>query len=170
MKTFKLIFSAYLILTFLACNNNDNSPEIENQEYITYQINDESPKIFTENLGAILYPIDPFYDYEAPILLIGADIEFHPDCFYLRGALNTAPYSGVYNSTANYGYEPGFIISDCFGNNIMTPWGNDIIFNITSIGNIGEFIDVNFSGTFTNFDDEESYISGTIHVRRDPHE
>jgi len=90
------------------------------------------------------------------------------NCFYLKAYINDAPYVGTYDffdySAVNILDERGFIFSECPD---ISNTNNNIIYNLTSLGNVGEYIDVNFSGSYEGFYGDSHTITGVIHVIRD---
>ena len=89
-------------------------------------------------------------------------------CFQILGNLTFPDYLGTYNDYVFYGEPPqdyGFrILGECLNLNV---WENDIIYHITSVGEIGEYIDINFSGSFEDTNGMPHTIIGVAHVIRD---
>lgn len=103
-------------------------------------------------------------DFGEPLLYISA---FEPginECFSITGYLNNAPYIGTYDKYTG-GNDTGFAIEECFDINNQLP--NTINFHLNSLGNVGEYIDINFSGNYLDDLGTSHTISGTIHVLRD---
>lgn len=86
-------------------------------------------------------------------------------CFYLFGSLNDAPYTGTYDNldfqTQN---DTGINIGECIG---ISQTNNNITYNVTTLGEVGEYIDINFSGDYEDYNQNMHTISGVIHVIRD---
>ncbi len=127
-------------------------------EFITYQI-DNDDVIFIAN------------DIDVRAFNGNTDIEIehynsNNDCFWIIGNLNdTPPYIGTYDTYEwNVPNDTGFN----FIENCPEIYENStIIYNLTSLGNIGEYIDMNFSGDYEDFQGNPHTITGTIHVIRD---
>ena len=87
------------------------------------------------------------------------------DCFYLFGELNDAPHVGTYDNldyqTPN---DTGINIGECIG---ISENNNNIVYNVTALGEVGEYIDINFSGNYEDRNGNPHTISGVIHVIRD---
>ncbi|TBN14565.1 hypothetical protein [Hyunsoonleella pacifica] len=86
-------------------------------------------------------------------------------CFYLFGVLNDAPHTGTYDNL-NFDSEndTGINISECLG---ISGDNNTIIYNVTALGAVDEYIDINFSGSYEDFNGNPHTITGIIHVLRD---
>lgn len=129
-------------------------------EFIQYTIDDDEGLFIVDDITASLNPPNP--NTNGPNLNIFGNQE---QCFYLFAVLNDAPYVG------EYGYlqwqdenAVGFNISEC--NNINDD-NNGIVFNLTALGDVGEYIDINFSGTYEDFNGNTHTITGVVHVLRD---
>lgn len=87
------------------------------------------------------------------------------DCFYLFGELNDAPHIGTYDNldfqTPN---DTGINIGECIS---VSENNNNIIYNVTALGDVGEYIDINFSGDYEDRNGNSHTINGVIHVIRD---
>ncbi|WP_406684926.1 carboxypeptidase-like regulatory domain-containing protein [Seonamhaeicola sp. MEBiC1930] len=87
------------------------------------------------------------------------------NCFYLFGELNDSPHTGTYDNldwqTPN---DTGINIGECIG---ISQNNNNIIYNVTSLGEVGEYIDINFSGSYEDYNGNPHTINGVIHVLRD---
>ncbi len=87
------------------------------------------------------------------------------DCFYLFGELNDAPHTGTYDhldwETEN---DTGINIGECIG---VSENNNNITYNVTAFGAVGEYIDINFSGDYEDYNGNPHTITGIIHVLRD---
>jgi hypothetical protein len=84
----------------------------------------------------------------------------------MEGNLNTAPYIGTYEHLPNNSNNTGlrfYSVDDIMHDN------NNIIYNLNTFGDVGEYIDINFSGEFRNTNQPEFIytVTGTIHVVRD---
>lgn len=86
-------------------------------------------------------------------------------CFYMFGKLNPPNYIGTYdNYEFNNDSDTGFNLSECFD---ISDTNNNIIYNLTTLGDVGEYIDINFNGTYEDFQGNPHTINGVIHVFRD---
>jgi len=86
-------------------------------------------------------------------------------CFYLFGALDSTEYEGTYgNHDWNNPDDTGFNIQECIN---MSETNNGIIYNLTSFGGVGEYIDINFSGDYEDYNGNPHTITGVVHVLRD---
>lgn len=84
--------------------------------------------------------------------------------FVFYGTLNSSSYTGTYDTyNSDIPNDTGFYLD--YMN--MSTDNNSIIYNITSFGEVGEYIDVNFSGDYYNFNGNLRTISGVVHVLRD---
>ncbi|MFC0605841.1 hypothetical protein, partial [Winogradskyella pulchriflava] len=84
--------------------------------------------------------------------------------FVFYGTLNSSSYTGTYDTyNSDTPNDTGFYLD--YMN--MSTDNNSIIYNITSFGEVGEYIDVNFSGDYYNFNGNLRTISGVVHVLRD---
>ncbi|TYA74755.1 hypothetical protein [Seonamhaeicola marinus] len=87
------------------------------------------------------------------------------NCFYLFGVLDNAPHTGAYdNLDFQSEGDTGINIGECIG---ISQNNNNIIYNVTALGNVGEYIDINFSGSYEDYNGNPHTISGVIHVLRD---
>ena len=135
--------------TLISCNSIKN--------FISYQIDDDEP----------VYIIDPPVTFSQnpnsgrPVIEIGAYNQ-GINCFWLRGnlTLNSGSYVGEYLAS----YDDFYFVEDCpfyIGQSV-----NNVVFNVTSFGDVGEYIDINFAGNYDDFEDVNHSITGTIHVLR----
>ena len=93
-------------------------------------------------------------------------------CFLMTGILNEDNLLGTYeyfNSSLN---SMGFYIYDggtygCPDSFSISSNNNNIIYNLNTFGEIGEYIDINFNGDYEDFDGNPHTITGIIHVLRD---
>lgn len=86
-------------------------------------------------------------------------------CFFLFGSLNDAPYIGTYDHLDwNTPGDTGMTIQEC---NDIADENNNIIYNLTALDDVGEYIDINFSGDYQDFQGNTHTITGVIHVLRD---
>ena len=136
-------------------------------EFIQYTIDNEDTVILLDGLNGQFYTDSP--NYNGPVLNIsgfGADTG-NNTCFYMFGKLNDPTYEGTYDSydwnNIDNG-DTGFSLQECFD---MSNTNNNVIYNLTSLGAVGEYIDINFSGTYEDYDGNPHTVSGVVHVLRD---
>jgi len=135
--------------TLISCNSI--------KKFISYQIDDDEP----------IFILDPPVTFSqnpnsgSLVIEIGA---YNQDvnCFWLRGnlTLNNGSYVGEYLASDNDFY----FIENCpfYADKSL----NEVVFNVTSFGDVGEYIDINFAGNYDDFEDVSHSITGTIHVLR----
>lgn len=140
------------------------SPCSDNAELIQYTIDDEDTVIDFTNILTNFSPvnsINPLYPY----LEISGFSENQQECFYIEGILNDPNYIGEYNYRSDSDVEnSGFWMGQCLD---ISDTNNNITFNLSSLGAINEFVDINFSGTYEDSSGVEHTITGIIHVLRD---
>lgn len=86
-------------------------------------------------------------------------------CFYMFGVLDINSFEGSYDSYEwNNPNDTGFNIQECLS---VSETNNNIIYNLTSIGAVGEYIDINFSGSYEDYNNQPHTINGVVHVLRD---
>ena len=152
-------FKATLLLIFLSvlisCETEDDNQE-NDQEFIEYTIDNEDSVLITENISASYDPNELY-------------IQDQDNCFILYGYLPNPYNLGIYETYIFTGEAPintGFVIlSSCQPG--ITNGGQDIVFSLNNWGEAGEYIDVNFSGTFLDLDFNQHTITGMTHVLRD---
>ena len=131
-------------------------------EFIQYSIDDGDLTYILDNINGEFYPDSP--NYNGPTLNIsGSSL----NCFYMFGTLEETTYEGTYD---NYDWNDidnsttGFNIQECID---MSNTNNSITYNLTSLGAVGEYIDINFSGSYEDYDGNTHTINGALHVLRD---
>lgn len=133
-------------------------------EFITYQLGDNPPVTYYENVGRTVYS-----DF--------------PDYSHYRGYSNTFTFPGPTDTTfelysefyevGSYnvnGIDIAFKIRDESTNyeELSIELDYTIRFNIVQFGEVGEYIDINFSGGYGGLNPVfQTPISGTIHIIRD---
>jgi len=134
------------------------------EEFIQYSIDNGETEFYAfSDIEATFEALNP--NYNAPLITIYTNGSQNT-CFYLMGILNETPYVGEYNYLNwNNQDEVGFDFSEC--SNISGGDDNNIIINLNSIGEVGEYIDINFSGDYLDYNGNPHTITGTIHVLRD---
>ena len=82
------------------------------------------------------------------------------------GRLDEPNFLGTYESinfdTNNT--QTGFLIGECIS---VSDINNNIVYNLSVLGEVGEYIDINFSGSYEDFQDNPRTITGVVHVLRD---
>ena len=109
-------------------------------EFIQYSIDNESVEHLI--LDNIITNFNPNHSTGFTSIYISGDAG--NDCFQTLGLLYPAPYTGtyIYNNDADFSqYMAGFRFFDCIEVSIGDP---NINFNVTTFGNVGEYIDINF--------------------------
>ena len=191
-QTSEYVSNGNFEINFLRCNDDDDTFYLQGFDYVNLQETDSIAYTYTTpvtNIGALAacntinefinYTIDdnehvfiadlfqanfqasnPNYN-NAPTLGIAP----FDTCFYLFGKLNPSPYIGSYG---NYEWNDinatGINLSECLD---MTNVNNNITYNLTTLGDVGEYIDINFSGSYEDFAGATHTITGIIHVIRD---
>ncbi|WP_298755054.1 hypothetical protein [uncultured Psychroserpens sp.] len=129
-------------------------------EFISYTIDDNEQTFIVDVFQANFQASNPNYNNDPTLGISPFDT-----CFYLFGKLNPSPYIGTYD---NYEWndinDTGINLSECFD---MTNVNNNITYNLTTLGDVGEYIDINFSGSYEDFAGVTHTITGIIHVIRD---
>ena len=89
------------------------------------------------------------------------------NCFWMTGNLNSnyPNFEGIYQ----YGYQNvGLFYFTEVCPVYPSDANNEITFNLSSFGNsVGDYIDINFSGSYEDYQGVSHTISGVIHVKRD---
>ncbi|WP_156115570.1 carboxypeptidase-like regulatory domain-containing protein [Psychroserpens sp. Hel_I_66] len=141
--------------TLTACNTID--------EFIQYQIDQENEVTIATNLYIGLYfsPSSP----TIPRLSVQGftSNDDNQDYFFFQFRLNdNPPYTGAYNHTG-FGDDIGF------GTEGPVLLNNEsiVISYITNFGEVNEFVDINFDGTYEDPDGTMHTFNGIIHARRD---
>jgi hypothetical protein len=121
---------------------------VDNTEYITTYLNPNP------NGGVALFQINGFI----------IDGNGGGGSFVFYGRLNEENYIGTYDvMDFNNPNDTGFYLDYMS----MSPNNNNIIYNVTSFGEVGDYVDINFSGDYLDYDGNPHTISGIIHVLRD---
>ena len=142
--------------TISACNSIN--------EFIEYTIDDGDSELIFENIYASFYA-DGGQNTNGPSIDISASNNDQGSCFYLFSALNEGDYLGSYDTLDwNEPNDTGFFIGECIN---MSNIDNNVIYNLTSLGEVDEYIDINFSGSYLDYNDQPHTITGVIHVLRD---
>jgi hypothetical protein len=133
-------------------------------EFIQYTIDDEEPVFIFENISANFYTESP--NSEGPTIDIFASSNDQNSCIYMFGRLDEPNFLGTYESinfdTNNT--QTGFLIGECIS---VSDINNNIVYNLSVLGEVGEYIDINFSGSYEDFQDNPRTITGVVHVLRD---
>ena len=133
-------------------------------EFIEYTIDDEESVLIFNNINASLQQQEPNLP-DATWLEIFASNDQN-DCFYMFAVLNTPDYLGTY---PNYDFttgpdDVGFFIGECLS---ISGENNNIIYNLNIVEEVGGYIDINFGGSYEDYDGNPHTITGVVHVIRD---
>lgn len=132
-------------------------------EFIEYTIDNGDSVLIFENIQANFYDTSP--QFPSPSLYISGSSNAQGNCYYMEGRLNSPDFVGTYDTLdfqdAN---DTGFWIAECLN---MSNVNNNIVYNLTTLGDIGEYIDINFSGDYEDYDGIAHTITGVVHVLRD---
>ena len=144
--------------TLTACNTVD--------EFIQYSIDDGAIDFIAfDNINALFNENDPQYSNMPSLNIYAPGTGSTNTCLYLIGVLNPAPYLGSYDVFDwNSPGHTGFNIQECMD---MAIENNNVTFNLNTLGTIGEYIDINFSGDYEDYQGNTHTINGVIHVIRD---
>lgn len=167
IKTFLPILM--LSLCLLSCNN-EELEEQNNQEFIEYNIDGEESVLILTDIHASFN-----LNGENPVLDIYTLQIDNNNCFRIMVISNNSNFLGSYSNSYSYFYpyefDIGFMLDDFswfFCPDMFDIHANvDIIVNVNSIGEIDEFIDINFNGSYEDFDGNNHTIDGVVHVLRD---
>ena len=181
-------------ISLIRCNDNDTF-SIEAYDFNNLQTSGEINYTFTTpltNLGTlnscstvnefIQYTIDDgnveviFLDdnsieagYGPQNSLVNFNVSAYEDttnnCFLMQGTLPDPPTVGTYdNLDWDDQNDIGFSIVECLS---IANENNNIIYNLTAFGEVGEYIDINFNGDYEDYQGNPHTINGIIHVLRD---
>lgn len=172
MKLIKTLLPLLMLSLCLVSCNNDELEQQNNQEFIEYNIDEEESVIILTDINASFNPngINSWTNSSLPVLDIYTFQNDYNTCFRIQGFLNNSDYLDSY---IYYQFEgdTGFMLDDfdwveCSAMfNIST--NINITFNVSAIGEIGEFIDINFNGSYEDYDGNMHTINGIVHVLRD---
>lgn len=115
-------------------------------EFITYQIDDHSPITHINNIG---------YDINGPQIFVSA-----------ASSVGTIFFT-ISNITISDSSLLQIELEDINGDTIDQSDTLNIILNLTALGNVGEYIDANFSGTYIDSNNVTHTIDGAVHMIRD---
>ncbi|MFD2822112.1 carboxypeptidase-like regulatory domain-containing protein [Lacinutrix iliipiscaria] len=125
-------------------------------EYIEYIVDD----IFTQTFNSPMY-----VEFKEDFLADGSFflIQSQTDsCFFMEGILPPhPPFVGSYDSDS---LPFNFYVSECFD---ISDTNNNINYNLVNLGEVGDYVDINFSGDYEDNAGNPHTISGVIHVLRD---
>tara|TARA_R110002124_G_scaffold138749_3_gene302707 strand:- start:13516 stop:15372 length:1857 start_codon:yes stop_codon:yes gene_type:complete len=144
--------------TISACNSIN--------EFIQYTVDDDETVFIFENISANFYSESP--NTNGPNLDIFGSSNDQNTCIYINGILNNPDYLGTYsNLYANDNGEindTGFFIGECIS---VSNTNNNITYNLSALGTVGEYIDINFNGSYEDYNGNPHIITGVVHVLRD---
>ncbi len=144
--------------TITACNTVN--------EFIQYTIDDDETNFIFENISANFYNGSP--NTTGPTLDIFASSNDQESCIYMYGILNDPDYLGTYENLTPDGTgqigDIGFFIGECIS---VSDTNNNIIYNLSALGEVGEYIDINFTGDYEDYQGNPHTITGVVHVYRD---
>lgn len=165
MKNIKLYFAVTLLITILfGCESSDDLSNRNSSEFISFKIDGGTEHFILSNISAKVKP-------DINQIEIQND-SYSPAYFTL---ITHSIQLGSPNFTINFIGDQvlGFQGANGMGS-ISSEYGDMI--NVITIGNnVGDYIDIDFSGTYIVYGDdtvipiqsETHTISGTIHVLRD---
>lgn len=134
-------------------------------EFIQYTVDGTEDVLFTTNIQASFMLTGGNSDNSLTISAQKDTGGVSNGCFYLFGTLNDTPHTGTYdNLTFEDQNDTGIFIGECLR---MSQENNTISYNVTALGATGEYIDINFSGNYEDFNGNPHTIAGVIHVLRD---
>ncbi len=133
-------------------------------EFIQYTVDDTDEVLITTNIQASFMLTGGNSDNNLNISG-QRDSGTNNGCFYLFGVLDNAPHTGTYDDI-NFedSNDTGINIGECIG---ISQNNNNITYNVTALGAVDEYIDINFSGSYEDFNGNPHTIVGVIHVLRD---
>lgn len=134
-------------------------------EFVQYTVDGTENVLFTTNIQASFMPTGGNSDNSLNISAQRDGGGTSNGCFYLFGTLNDAPHEGVYdNLTFDDQNDTGIFIGECID---MSQDNTIITYNVTALGDVGEYIDINFEGSYQDRSGNPHTITGVIHVLRD---
>ncbi|WP_411895797.1 hypothetical protein [Winogradskyella sp. A2] len=140
-----------------ACNDVD--------EFIQFTIDNEETVYILENIYANFYAAGQGQTTDGPSLDIFGGGNDQETCFYMYGVVVGPEYVGTYDTLDwNTPGDTGFFIGECLS---VTNTNNEIEYNLNYIGEVDEYIDINFTGSYEDYEGNPHTISGTVHVLRD---
>ena len=126
------------------------------EEFIQYTIDGTQEFLIISQIQADLQP-----GGGQPYMNISGNANF---CFYMYGVLYPEPYVGTYDYITWNNADPGFSLDEC---QTISSYNNNITFNLTAVGEVGEYIDINFGGDYEDWNGVAHTMNGVIHVLRD---
>ncbi|WP_179008902.1 carboxypeptidase-like regulatory domain-containing protein [Winogradskyella forsetii] len=136
-------------------------------EFVQYTIDDSQGVLLTVDISAYFYVDNPNLPEHSFVMTAFSNIQ--GECFYTLGLLNNPDFLGTYNHLASDGSDgnnTGFTISSTACLSVSNE-NNNIIFNLTALGAVGEYIDINFNGLYEDEEGNPHTITGIVHVLRD---
>lgn len=132
------------------------------QEFIQFTI-DGIPKIITDNINCYF---DAQYTADWSLLLISANWNTTTEeCISISGGVSyNPPYEGTYDE---FYFPTSNNSNNCQEvSNPNDPDYNILVF-VTLIGEVGEYVDLNFNGTYSDSSGNPHSINGVAHILRD---
>ena len=172
LKKFTLKLFLTLSLLYTSCQTEDENAETD-AEYIEYNIDSGEPVMIFEDINASFNPngLQPWTNSLSPVLDIFTFTNNYNTCFRIQGFLNDSDYLGSYSYHDLFENETGFRMDDVDWINCPDVFyistNININFNLSALGEVGEFIDISFSGSYEDYDGNPHIINGIVHVLRD---
>ncbi len=132
------------------------------EEFIEYSIDNGNVTLFIlSDINANFLEMGPNLDI--PTLTINGYDQTTNTGIYMYGQLYPDPYVGTYDYLDfSDPADTGFDITEFLGQ----MENNTIVYNLENLGDVGEYIDISFSGTYDNNSGTHTIV-GTVHVLRD---
>ena len=134
-------------------------------EFIQYTIDDGETVFIIDNIQTSFFEVSDAVNGPRLNISGSGNNSGNDICFYMMGVLNDTNYEGTYDLfNWNNPDDTGFNIQECID---MSETNNNITYNLTSFGAVGEYIDINFSGSYEDYNGNPHTINGSVHVLRD---
>ena len=134
-------------------------------EFIQYTIDDEETVFIFDGLQSGFTEVSDAVNGPSVSISGWSPNGDNNNCFYLFGVLDDTNYEGTYDVYDwNNPNDTGFNIQECID---MSNTNNNVTYNLTSLGAVGEYIDINFSGAYEDYNGNPHTINGVVHVLRD---
>lgn len=149
-------------------------------EFIEFTVDETVTVVAFEEIGASIYNTDMIenrlyiYGLNPDIFMVESWLS--PEGLILDGILDESSFVGTYDIIDNTANDTGFQLSYWIESNVENGYGPSVAVNnttninmefvVSSIGEIGDYIDVSFNGEF-EFQGNVHSITGSAHVIRD---